>query len=267
MLSRTAVATSDDETPIRYHSYGFGPPVVLVHGAVSTWEDYRTVGDHLADEHQVVLIERRGYGSPDPGGPATFAQDGKDICAVLAALDAPAVLFGHSAGALAALHAADGDRRRGTAAVSHLCVYEPAGAASIALLDRFHALRAEDPAEALATFIAAGSDASEDQLVAAFRQPAWADKLRLVDGVQRDLTAQVAYPPGTDWSQLDLPTRVLLGERTHGELSRRAHALAQTMPQAELVTLPGQGHLAHMLAPELLAQTLHTPTRAPRPSR
>jgi pimeloyl-ACP methyl ester carboxylesterase len=106
MTARTITAHSADGTPVRFTSYGSGPPIVLIHGAFSTSADYRLVGDMLASNHEVLLLERRGSGSPatDLTG-ARFAQDGRDIVAVLDRLDMPALLFGHSAGAVAALEA------------------------------------------------------------------------------------------------------------------------------------------------------------------
>lgn len=139
-----------------------------------------------------------------------------------------------------------------------LALYEAAGPAPAALLDRFRALSAAgDPATAVAAFVAAGGGPSEQQLATALRQPAWAERLLLVDGVQRDLAAQVAYVGEQDWSDIDSPVAIFLGERTSGTSRRRAETLAQSLLNAQLVTLPGQGHLANMMAPELLADAIH----------
>jgi pimeloyl-ACP methyl ester carboxylesterase len=53
-----------------------------------------------------------------------------------------------------------------------------------------------------------------------------------------------------------MPIHILIGERTHGPARHRAEQLAQHLPHAQIHSLAGQGHLANMLAPEQLAQTL-----------
>lgn len=89
---------------------GSGPPIVFLHGmgtSAATWEECM---DALADRHTVVAIDLLGHGgSPVPDDPAEYTRDRAldDLDDVLATLDAPAVLVGHSLGGYLALaHAA-----------------------------------------------------------------------------------------------------------------------------------------------------------------
>lgn len=89
---------------------GSGDPIVFIHGlgtAASTWDACATA---LADRYTTVAIDLPGHGdSPCPEDPDAFSRDAAldDIDAVLADLDGPAVLVGHSLGGYLALaHAA-----------------------------------------------------------------------------------------------------------------------------------------------------------------
>ena len=85
--------------------HGTGAPVVMVHGDVSgagaTWETQLP----LADDHHLLLVNRRGFGgSPDTEG-EDFAVDAADVAEVLDGVG-PAHLVGHSYGGVVALLAA-----------------------------------------------------------------------------------------------------------------------------------------------------------------
>jgi pimeloyl-ACP methyl ester carboxylesterase len=89
-----------------------GPPIVLIHGASSNLETMRQpLGDRLAADHRVILIDRPGHGwSSDAGDDAsTPAAQGRMIEEVLQKLDVgPVILVVHSwAGALGARMALD----------------------------------------------------------------------------------------------------------------------------------------------------------------
>ena len=84
--------------------WGFGPRVVLVHGAVFngplTWTEQRPLGERW----RLEVLNRRGYGkSPPPEVRSDFEEDARDIAALLGD---DAHLVGHSYGAIGALYAA-----------------------------------------------------------------------------------------------------------------------------------------------------------------
>ena len=89
-----------------------GPPIVLIHGASSNLEAMRRpLGDKLAVNHRVILIDRPGHGWSSVTGEnaATPAAQGRMIEEALAKLDVgPVILVVHSwAGALGARMALD----------------------------------------------------------------------------------------------------------------------------------------------------------------
>jgi pimeloyl-ACP methyl ester carboxylesterase len=95
--------------PLHFARRGSGPPVVLVHGANGTWQDFPA--DLIADlsrDHTVLTIDRPGHGwSGAPRGPLGLAENAAALLALLRAQRARgATLVGHSYGAAVALRAA-----------------------------------------------------------------------------------------------------------------------------------------------------------------
>lgn len=85
---------------------GEGPPVVLLHGFPQTHLMWRDVARDLADEHQVVVPDLRGYGESDKpveDGPDTYSKRtmAQDIVNVMGALGHERfAVIGHDRGAL-----------------------------------------------------------------------------------------------------------------------------------------------------------------------
>ena len=96
-------AVSEDGTLIGYRTYGKGPGVVLVPGALHSGHHYEKLARGLAGAFTVYAVDRRGRpGSgpqrPDHGIEAECA----DVAAVLAKTGS-SMLFGHSSGGVVAL--------------------------------------------------------------------------------------------------------------------------------------------------------------------
>lgn len=264
-------SSNTPEAGLRLHieRLGRGDPVLLVHGALSSSADFRQLADLLAPSHSVVLLDRRGYGGSGIGSrPFSFAQDGADIVEVLERLPVPALVFGHSAGGLAALHAA----QQRPDLISSLVLYEPAAASKPELLARYTALRAEHgEAAAMAAFIAAAGGPDEAALRVQMLTPEWAARLAMADAVERDLTAQVALPRPDRYDLGMTPVTVLVGEDSSPSTYQRASYLAEQLDGSRLHLLRGQGHLANLFAPDLLAhevaQAADRPTNLKNPTR
>lgn len=86
------------------------PPIVFVHGmgtSAATWKECMRL---LADRHEVLAVDLLGHGeSPVPDDPNEYTRDRAlaDLDDVLAMLDSPAIMVGHSLGGYLALaHAA-----------------------------------------------------------------------------------------------------------------------------------------------------------------
>jgi pimeloyl-ACP methyl ester carboxylesterase len=262
----TALLTSSDGTRVCYRTLGEGPLLVIAHGAFSTSDDYVPVAVRLASSHRVVLVDRRGYRGSEVGpGPATFAQDAEDLLGLLRLLGPHGAVFGHSAGALAALHAA----RAAPELVRALILYEPpilfGGPDRQPLLDRYRDLRAagEDGA-ALVAFTAATTAMPEDVVRRWIDAPGPTPRMAgVVAGVGRDLEATVAFLPDFEpWRAVPMPVTLLVGsESPHDPLANSVRRLSRVLPRSTTVVLPGQEQVAHVLDPDLLAAAIRTAFR------
>ncbi|MFD7491007.1 alpha/beta fold hydrolase [Streptomyces sp. NPDC059832] len=254
------LASSDDLRPITAFDDGSGPNLLVVHpggGDATTWN---SVTRHLADDYRVVRIHRRIYA---PGAeialPHSMAVEAADIVAVAELLDSPVLLVGHSSGAVAALEAA----LLAPTAFAGLFLYEPpmptrellageAGARARAALD------AGDPVEAMRIHMrdivrmpANTVDAmfADRQVQAAFAAYAPA---QIADDEAID-----ALGVGIDrFANIETPTSLIEGDLSPAHLRERLADLAATLPNARTVTLADQGHIAHLTAPDTLANAI-----------
>ena len=91
-------------------SRGSGPPIVFLHGMGASAATWDAVGEALSDRYLTVAVDLPGHGgSPCPDDPDRFTRDAAlaDVDELLATLDEPAILVGHSLGGYLALaHAA-----------------------------------------------------------------------------------------------------------------------------------------------------------------
>jgi pimeloyl-ACP methyl ester carboxylesterase len=98
---------------------GSGPPAFLVHGSMSFGALAFSEQRPLADEFELHVVDRRGFGrSPDGEGRVDFDAEAGELAELL---DAPAHLLGHSYGAIVCMLAAV----RRPQAVRSLAVIEP----------------------------------------------------------------------------------------------------------------------------------------------
>jgi pimeloyl-ACP methyl ester carboxylesterase len=88
---------------------GAGPPVVLLHGLCGSHRCWEPVAERLAAHHHVIAPDLLGFGA-SPRPPGGYGADTQATavgeCALRAGLTAPAVVAGHSAGAVIALRLA-----------------------------------------------------------------------------------------------------------------------------------------------------------------
>ncbi len=82
----------------------FGPPLVLLHGSTGSWQGYRELMARLAPKWHVFACDLRGHGKSGRDGDRYRLTDYVgDIAKFVEAQFEPAVVLGHSLGALVAL--------------------------------------------------------------------------------------------------------------------------------------------------------------------
>src|SRR5258707_9148170 len=97
--------TSQDGTTISYRQLGYGPGVVLLHGAMESAQSHMQLAEALADTFTVYVPDRRGRGLSGPyGKDYSIQEDVEDMDALLTKTGAHYV-FGVSSGGLIWLQA------------------------------------------------------------------------------------------------------------------------------------------------------------------
>jgi pimeloyl-ACP methyl ester carboxylesterase len=246
---------SADGTTISFEIHGKGVPLVIVPGALAPPELYRPLADLLAGGRQVVIIERRGYGTGDQGPrPCRIGYHVDDLVAVLSTLDEPATVFGHSFGGLVVLEAAGAEQIR------NLAIHEPPygflGETLLPTLEKGREAvaggRPEDAVAAMLTVtgsVPAGTDEMVGQIS---RHLAWR-----AEGLLSDLecvTSTTADPE--QWAKIEKPVLLMCGGSSSTEDKSGVFALHDLLPHAKLAEIPGQTHFPEDMAPvaELLTQ-------------
>jgi pimeloyl-ACP methyl ester carboxylesterase len=113
-----------------YEIHGAGPPLVLLHGALSTiGTSFGALLPELARDRQVIAVEMQGHGhTADIERPLRYEWLADDIAALLAAIGLDhADLFGYSLGAGVALQTALRHRERVRKLVLASVTYNSAG--------------------------------------------------------------------------------------------------------------------------------------------
>ena len=247
--------------------------LVLVHGSWDSHHDWDLVVPALAGSCRVVAYDRRGHSQSErPSGPGSVREDVADLAALIEHLRlAPTWVVGNSFGASIALRLAA--ERPGL--LRGLIAHEPP----------LFALLADDP-----TLAPTLADVSE-KIGAVVERIASGDHA----GAAEQFVETVALGPGT-WAQVSADLRRAIIENaptfldeardpeqlafdlewirgfakpvllTRGDESPPTFApviarLASALPHAEVVTLPGAGHIPHATHPDAFVEAVLAFTR------
>jgi pimeloyl-ACP methyl ester carboxylesterase len=190
---------STDGTPLVVDSTGSGTPLLLLHGGLGSTRVFDRVLPTLSLRYRCLALGRRGYGRSGTSPTHSFEAEAEDVAAVLASLDEPAHLFGHSSGAVAAATAAlaDGSRLRS------LVLYEPPFP-----VDRPHsgpwigavedAVARGDNEEAVLIGMRDGIGFSDEQIARLRADPSWAARTALAPAWIREVRSVEALPVGVE---------------------------------------------------------------------
>ena len=106
MRKMVAKVTSADGTPIAFERLGDGPPIIVVGGAICDRAMTRPTAEQLAQHFTVINYDRRGRGDSGDTAPYAVEREIEDLGALIAEAGGTASVYGHSSGAVLALHAA-----------------------------------------------------------------------------------------------------------------------------------------------------------------
>jgi len=259
--------TTADGTRIAFRRLGGGRPVVMLHGSGGGLHSWSAVADRLANEHEVWLVARRGYGPSEvPERPKRFSDEVADVQGVIAAASettGSVDLVGASYGAMVALHAA----LAGAGGLRSLSLWEPplftAGPPTAIVLDEYRGRLAAGDVDganlllmervarvprALLAQLARGG-AAEDPEEARRSATGWLHDLEALADDSEDMER---------WSRVALPVLLMQGARTWEPMPATMEAIARQLPHVQRVEYADQMHFAPSVAPDLVAATLRT---------
>jgi pimeloyl-ACP methyl ester carboxylesterase len=237
--------TSRDGTTIAFDRLGEGPAVVLVDGALShrALGPMTRVADALAADFTVLSYDRRGRGQSGDSAPYAVAREVEDLEAVIAAVGAPASVFGLSSGAALALEAAASG-----VAVTKLALYEPPFSVDAAdpqeeqaYVERLEQLIAAGRRGDVVEWFLSNAGVPADALAAMRTQPEWP----LFEAVAPTLAYDHAIlgdgmVPRGRAANVRAPTLVANGGDSPDFFERAARATADAIPGAQHRVLEGQ---------------------------
>lgn len=247
-MSDFETVRSADGTTIAFERRGDGPPVILIGGAFNDRTTVTGLAEALAPTYTAVVYDRRGRGDSGvvPPAAAPAAREVEDVAALIEAVGGSAYLFGHSSGAVLALEATR------QLAVPKVAVYEPPYLVDDSrpgpapdYPDRLRALLTEGRRDEAVTLFQTEAVGLPAEAVDGMRGTAmWEWFLRFADSLAHD--AALFEPdngvPADRLGTISVPTLAIDGSATWPALLASTKAVAEAIPGARHVTLPGQDH-------------------------
>lgn len=243
---------------------GAGEDLLLLHGAMTTHHDWLAgPAGALSEDARVTLIDRPGHGlSRRPRFVGTPRDQAAQIAAGLDSLDVgPAVLVGHSFGALVALALAERFPDR----VARLVLIAPLVFPEPRLLE--HGLIAPRSIPVIGPLLShvgrrSGFDRGAIEWIQAVMfspapvPPEWKRSFPFEQVLDPDVLVHEGEdaasmlplsPAGTiDLRRIEMPVHVLIGtEDRVVEQTRQGKALARLLPNGRLTEVEGAGHMLH----------------------
>jgi pimeloyl-ACP methyl ester carboxylesterase len=254
---------SKDGTPIAFDRVGQGPALILVDGAMC----YRGFGPmpamakRLASQFTVFHYDRRGRGDSGNHPDYSVSREIDDLDAVIQKAGGSAFVLGVSSGGALALEAAA--RLRG---ISKVAIYE-----APFIVDNTHpplpptfvsetrALVAADKrGDAVKKFMRLVGVPAIGVLAMSV-MPLWKKMKAIAHTLANDLTIVEPYQQGrplsrAQWAGATMPALVMAGGKSPAYMQNGMRHLADVLPNAQHLTLPGQTHMVKdaVLAPEIV---------------
>jgi 3-oxoadipate enol-lactonase len=245
--------TMDDGVALEVTDDGSGPALLLVHGFGGAKEDFADHVDALAERHRVVTFDHRGHGeSDDPPDPADYSLDrmATDVLGVADSLGVDGFrLLGHSMGGMVARRVVLARPERIEALVLMDTSPGPVPGLDTNLVELAAGIALNEGKDVLKPMLdAAGNLDTPAYLRVLAERPGYREfgerKWAALSGVMwATMAREIVHQP----DQLALlagvrcPTLVIVGEQDESFVGP-SHAMAVTIPGAELVIVRDAGH-------------------------
>lgn len=245
---------------------GAGPAILLVHGTAASTHSFRDLAPQLSNDFEVIAVDLPGHGFSGPLDAPTLPRVSDALRALLVKLDiTPALAAGHSAGAAIALRMAIDRLIEPRGVIGLGPALKPYGgaadglASSLAklaflnpLTPRLMSMRAEpDRVARLIAKTGSGLDEAGTAYYARLMK-----RSSHIQGALRLMAHWKLRPLLDDLPALDVPALFAVGENDYATPPRDAETAARRIGSAEVVRLPGLGHLAHEEDPKAVADLI-----------
>ncbi len=239
------------ELDVAYDRTGDGPPLVLVHGAAGDAREWRPQITGLTDDFTVIAWDEPGAGRSSDV-PANFGLAGyaAALAALLESLSVPAHVCGLSWGGTIVLE---------------LYRQRPELVATLVLADTYAGWKGSLPGDELRARVAgaermlrAPPDGSGPSFPGLFAAKPPRDLIALLDAVAADVRPNSLKNALSAMAQADLrdvlpriavPTLLVWGELDVRSPLSVAREFTRLIPHAELVVIPGAGHMCNLERP------------------
>lgn len=240
---------------------GEGAPILFVHGAMGDYRKWDGLWEDVAARHRFMAYSQRWFGTtawPDDKPYSRDVQD-DDLVAILEALGEPVTLVGLSNGGPVVLRAA----LRVPELVRSVVLYEPnlpdvlvGSAEGLEALDEFGAGLGDTSA---AVEAGDNEEAARELVEAIYALPEGG--FDTMDAVQKAMVLDNAHTMPLMWNAPDptplvcadlrdvtVPVLVIYGAQTLPLWRLASKAVAECVPNAQLATLEGVGHIGPVAA-------------------
>jgi pimeloyl-ACP methyl ester carboxylesterase len=253
---------SRDGTQIVYWTSGEGPPLVVVHGAPADHTRWRPLLPYLEPHASVHAMDRRGRGASGDGPDYDLVREYEDVVAVVDAVagasGTPVDLYGHSHGGIVAFGAATL-----TSNLRRLVLYEgwpvpnpDVYALPPGLEERMDALLAEGDRDAVVETLFRELELMSAEDMAAFKAaPSWPGRVAAAHTITREVRAETGARLDPELAgRITVPVLLLTGEHSSDPAKTDIETVAAALPDARIVVIEGQEHVADVLEPEVFAE-------------
>src|SRR5689334_17714196 len=240
--------------------YGEGPPVAILHGLFGSGRNWRSVAQHLAARHRVVVFDLRNHGASPWAKGMSYGEMVDDLRVSLRARDIEhAALLGHSMGGKVAMMTA----LLHSDMVDRLVIVDiaPAGNPPV-LLAYIRAMRAVDlrgvtrRGEVDALLAEAVPNPAErafllQNLVIGEGASHWRLNLEAIEREFPDIVGFPTLPAGVAYRK---PALFIGGAQSNYVEPEHEPAIRRLFPQAQIVRIEGAGHWVHAEQPRAFLQ-------------
>lgn len=262
------LVTSKDGTKIAYDKIGKGPALILVAGAFSyrKFPGQVQLANLLSEHFTVYNYDRRGRGDSGDTQPYDIAREIEDLRAMVDEAGGSAYVWGLSSGAALALHAAAEGVN-----ITKLALHEPPFVVNATdpkppenfVMHTTELIATNSQADAIKYFMTKGMGAPSFVVSMMRIMPGvWSKLMAVAHTLPYDAALLDGYMDGKAlpaelWSRVRVPTLVLEGTESPASLRHSAQALADVLPNAQLLSKKGLGHTKKLdtkkISPELAA--------------